>query len=97
MICPGGLQRVPHRKRDLAAALLQQDQVLHRGLGGLHLGPHIGKLVAVDFSDRNPERIIYAGGAAGQHVDKMLGPRRRRRPHRRHGNGGGHQFRTHEY
>jgi len=33
-------------KRDLAAALLQQDQILDRRLGGLHLGLHVGDIVA---------------------------------------------------
>ena len=35
-------------------------------------------VVAVDLPDRDPERIIDAGGASGQHVDKGLRMRARR-------------------
>jgi hypothetical protein len=67
---PRRFQGVAERERDLAAALLQQDQVLDRRLGGLHLGLHIRNLVGVDFADRDAERVIHAGRTAGQHVDE---------------------------
>jgi hypothetical protein len=70
---PGGFQRIAQCKGKLAAALLQQYQILHRRLGGLHLGFDVRNLVAVDFTDGDAERIIHAGGAAGQHVDEGLG------------------------
>ena len=69
---PRRFQGIAKRKRDLAAALLQQDQILDRGLGGLDLGLHVRNLVAVDFSDGDAERVIDAGGAAGQHIDEPL-------------------------
>jgi hypothetical protein len=69
---PGGLQRIAERKRNLAAALLQQDQIFDRGLGGLDLGLRARNLVAEDFSDGDAEWIIHAGCTAGQHVDEGL-------------------------
>jgi hypothetical protein len=92
---PGGFERIAQRKGDLAAALLQQDQIFHRRLGGLYLGLHVGNLVAVDLSDSDPERIVDTGCATGQHVNECLGPRRRRSHNRSRGDGRGNQLRNH--
>ena len=47
-------RRIAEREGDLALALLQQVQILDRGLGGLHLGLHVRNLVAVDLPDATP-------------------------------------------
>jgi hypothetical protein len=52
--------------------LLQQVQVFNRRFGGLDLRLHALDLVAVNLGQRDTERIVDAGGAAGQHVDEFL-------------------------
>src|SRR6266700_6731112 len=86
----------PECKRDLATALLQQNQILDRRLGGLYLGLHASNLVGVDFSDRNTERVIHPGCAAGQLVDECLRPRRRDRQNSGRRNRNGNQLQTHQ-
>jgi hypothetical protein len=53
-------------------ALLQQVEVLDRRLGGLDLRARAFDAVAVDFRQRDAERIIDARGAAGENVDEFL-------------------------
>src|SRR6185369_4762050 len=93
---PRGFEGIAEGKGDLATALLQQDQILDRGLGSLHLGLHVRNLVAVDFSDRDAERIIDAGCATGQDVDELLGLRAGACKARRCRHGGCDQLRLHE-
>ena len=80
--CPGkpasvlpsqpSLTRIAEREGDLALALLQQVEVLDRGLGRLHLRARAFDALGVDFRQRDAERIIDARRAAGQHVDEFL-------------------------
>src|SRR5262249_27244836 len=49
-------------------------QILDRGFGWPAPGPHGWNLVAVDFSDGDAERVIYAGCAASQYVHESPGP-----------------------
>src|SRR6185503_7380778 len=93
---PGGLQGIAERESEFSTALLQQDQILHRGLGGLHLGLHVGNLVAVDLSDGDAEWIIHTGSSAGQDVDEALRMRIRDKKYGRRGSGGCNQSGVHE-
>ena len=62
----------PSEKAISPPALLQQVEVLDRGLGRLHLGARALDALGVDLRQRDAERVVDARGAAGQHVDELL-------------------------
>ena len=64
--------RVAQREGDLALALLQKVEVLDRGLGRLHLRAGALDALAIDIRKGDAERIVYARGAAREHVDELL-------------------------
>ena len=66
------LDGIAERKGDLALALLQEVEVLDRGLGRLHLRAGALDALAIDIGQGNAERIVYAGSAAREHVDELL-------------------------
>ena len=74
---PGVGQRVTQRERDFAAARLQQVKVFHRRLGRLDGRLDAGQRLADVVGQRHAERVIDAAGAAGEHVDELVGGDRR--------------------
>ncbi|MNZ58502.1 hypothetical protein D3C78_765140 [compost metagenome] len=67
---PGIIYRVGQREAQLAATGLQQVEVLHRGLGGLHRGLRTFDAVAVQLRQAHTDRVVHPAGAAGEDVDE---------------------------
>ena len=85
---PAQREAVAEGEADLALALLQQGEVFHRSLGGLDRRAGALHLVGEDLGERDAERVIDAGGAAGQDVDEVLGLGRHARTRKRKGGRG---------
>jgi hypothetical protein len=80
---PGIGERVAEREGDFALALLDQVEVLDRGLGRLHRRLRILDLLGIDFRHRDAERVIHAACATGQNIDELVGVGlKRQRDHR---------------
>ena len=73
---PGVREGVAESQRRFALGGLQQVEVLGAGLGRLHRRFGAGQGLAVDLRQRDAERVIHPAGAAGEHVDELLGLRR---------------------
>ena len=70
---PGKGEAVAERESDLAFALLQEDEIFDRGLGGLHRRAGAFDLFGEDFRYGDAHRVIDARGAAGEDADEVLG------------------------
>ncbi|MDT4844974.1 hypothetical protein FQZ97_789460 [compost metagenome] len=69
---PGVGQGIGQRQGQLAAAGLQQVEVLGRGLGDLGGGACVGDVLGEDLRQRHAQRVVHAALAAGEHVDELL-------------------------
>src|SRR6185312_76598 len=70
---PGIRQRIAEREGDLAAARLQQVEILDRGLGGLDRSLELRHRFADRIGQRHAERVVNAAGSPGQHIDELVG------------------------
>ena len=91
------LDGIAEREGDLALALLQEVEVLDRGLGRLHLRAGALDALAIDIRKRDAERIVYARSAAREHVDEFLRLGRNGGEAEREGGGGEHTGRGSEH
>ena len=66
-------QRVAERERNLAAAGLQQIEILHRSLGRLDRGLDLRHRLADRVGQSDAQRVVDAARSAGQHVDELVG------------------------
>jgi hypothetical protein len=71
-------ERIAKREHDLAAARLQEIEVLDRSLGCLHRCLDVRHRLADVVGERAAEQVTDAAGPVGQHVDELFSGRRRR-------------------